>query len=51
MNGDGVVGVVDLVTLLSEWGPCETDCCLSDLDMDGDVGALDLLLLLANWGS
>ena len=49
LNGDGSVGVVDLLGLLGEWGPCAKGCCLADLDLDGAVGYLDLSLLLANW--
>ncbi|MCH8210153.1 MAG: right-handed parallel beta-helix repeat-containing protein [Planctomycetes bacterium] len=50
LNGDGSVGVVDLLGLLGGWGPCAKGCCLADLDLDGAVGASDLLILLANWG-
>ncbi len=44
-DGDGAVGIVDLLALLAQWGtpgPC-------DLDGNG-VGATDLLVLLAFWG-
>lgn len=50
LNGDGVVGVVDLLILLGSWGPCAKGCCSADLDLDGTVGVADLLILLANWG-
>ena len=48
INGDGSVGILDLLALLAAWdtdpgGP-------PDLDSDGNVGILDLLVLLANWG-
>ncbi|MCH7847868.1 MAG: trypsin-like peptidase domain-containing protein [Planctomycetes bacterium] len=51
LDGDGVVGVKDLLILLGEWGPCD-DCndCLADLDDDCTVGVKDLLILLGNWG-
>ena len=51
LDGDGSVGVSDLLILLAEWGPC-TDCgdCSADLDDDCTVGVSDLLFLLANWG-
>ncbi len=49
LDGDGVVGILDLLTLLSAWGPCAGECP-ADLDGDGAVGVLDLLTLLANWG-
>ena len=43
------VGFSDLVSLLSNWGPCEPPCP-SDIIADGDVGFSDLLYLLSNWG-
>ena len=49
INGDGVVGINDFLTLLADWGSCTQTCCLSDLDLDGDVGIADFLALLANW--
>ena len=52
LDGDGVVGVLDLLALLAAWGPCPDppDRCPPDLDSDGSVGITDLLLLLGNWG-
>ena len=51
LNGDGVVGILDLLILLTVWGPCpDCDDCQADLDGDCSVGVLDLLTLLANWG-
>ena len=47
-NCDGSVGILDLRSLLAQWGPC--DGCLQDLDGDGQVGIFDLLTLLAQWG-
>ena len=47
LNGDGVVGLADLLDLLAAWGDMNS---AADLDMDGIVGLSDLLLLLANWG-
>jgi hypothetical protein len=51
MDGDGVVGVTDLLDMLASWGPCG-DCpdCAADLDRDCVVGVIDVLLLLENWG-
>ena len=48
LDGDGSVGILDLLALLAAWdtdpgGP-------PDFDGDGSVGILDLLTLLANWG-
>ena len=48
LNGDGVVGFVDLTQLLSAWGqPCNT--CPEDFDGNGSVGFTDLTALLSNW--
>ena len=51
LDGDGIVGVPDLLTLLAAWGPC-VGCanCPADLDGDCAVSVPDLLTLLANWG-
>ena len=51
IDGDGSVGVKDLLILLGSWGPCD-DCndCPADLDDDCTVGVKDLLILLGNWG-
>ncbi len=48
LDESGGVGILDLLALLAEWGPCPG--CSSDFDGDGTVGILDLLTLLANWG-
>ena len=48
LNGDGIVGTLDLLALLGAWGPCIG--CPADLDNDGQVGTLDLLGLLGAWG-
>ncbi len=52
LDGDGEVGIADLLILLAAWGVCPDppDECPADLDGDGAVGIVDLLLLLANWG-
>ncbi len=49
LTGDGTVDVGDLLSLLSQWGPCH-DGCNADLTGDGDVGAADLVVLLDAWG-
>ncbi len=52
-DGDGNVGITDLLKLLAAWGPCPERCppfCTGDLDGDCTVGIVDLLLLLGNWG-
>ncbi|MHC4415548.1 MAG: hypothetical protein ACYS0G_09715 [Planctomycetota bacterium] len=50
LDGDGVVGIRDLLILLGAWGPCPPGPCPADIDGDGFVGIRDLLILLANWG-
>ncbi|MCH8005637.1 MAG: hypothetical protein IH888_05325 [Planctomycetes bacterium] len=52
IDGDGIVGVPDLLALLASWGACPTppEPCPADLDHDGSVSVPDLLILLANWG-
>ena len=49
LDHDGNVGISDLLTLLSAWGPVPTP---DPPDFTGDsiVGTSDLLILLANWG-
>ncbi len=48
LDGDGNVGVKDLLFLLGLWGLCKG--CSADFDRSGDVGVKDLLFLLGNWG-
>ncbi len=53
LNGDGTVGMPDMLELLGAWGSCGS-CytpwtCPADFDSDCAVGILDLLALLGNW--
>jgi len=48
LNGDGLVDVLDLLELLTQWGPCQG--CSGDMDESGEVDVLDLLKLLGDWG-
>jgi hypothetical protein len=52
IDGDGVVGILDFLLMLAEWGPCG-ECgavtCPADLDGDCQVGITDFLFLLAHW--
>ena len=48
LDGDGSIGILDLLGLLAAWGPNPGHP--ADFDGDGTVGILDLLALLANWG-
>lgn len=52
LDGNGSVGVTDLLILLGAWGPCPPACppCPSDFDGDCVIGVTDLLLLLGQWG-
>ncbi len=58
VNGDELVNVSDLLSVISMWGPCNTPPtapCMSDIapwtEGDGTVDVSDLLLVIANWGS
>ncbi len=48
VDGNGDVGVTDLLALLAQWGLDPGGP--PDLDGDGDVGIVDLLTLLGKWG-
>ena len=50
INDDGAVTIVDLLDLLTNWGPCPGPCP-QDINSDGAVTIVDLLELLTNWGS
>lgn len=49
VDGNGDVGVTDLLAILGAWGPC--CACREDLDESGEVGAAELQILLRTWGS
>ena len=51
LDGDCMIGAVDLYLLLTTWGRCaDCDNCHADLDNNCVVGVSDLLILLGNWG-
>jgi hypothetical protein len=51
LDGDGDVGVTDLLLLLGAFGPCEPgEICPADFDGDGAVGVTDLLALIGRFG-
>jgi hypothetical protein len=53
LNGDGTVGVPDLLTVINAWGNCPDDCpppCHADITGDCTVGVPDLLFIINNWG-
>ena len=47
LDGDGVVGVNDLILLLSAWGMTDSPF---DLNGNGSVGNGDLIFLISAWG-
>jgi len=51
LNGDGVVGLEDLSTLLAHYGAGGAQPEDGDLDRDGDVDLADLAAMLAAYGS
>jgi hypothetical protein len=52
VDGDGVVGILDLGILLKSWGLVPGPFLFhpADLDPDFNIGIVDLLVLLAHWG-
>jgi enediyne biosynthesis protein E4 len=50
-NGDGVIDLLDLRTLLYKWGPVSPGAEILDMNGDGAIDVLDLLALLDRWGA
>jgi hypothetical protein len=52
VNQDGQVTVVDLTTVVLDWGPCPcTDLpCLGDVNADGATDVQDLVEVILHWG-
>ncbi len=48
LNGDGGVGIIDFLDLLSQWGTNPGGP--PDFDGDGNVGIVDMLELFSRWG-
>lgn len=48
VNGDGTVGVNDVLIVIAAWGPCKG--CSADIDASGVVDVSDLLAVIAAWG-
>jgi hypothetical protein len=46
LDGNGRVGIRDLVSLIQCMGSDEPACCVADLDLDGEVGMSDVMLLI-----
>ena len=49
VDGDGSVGVNDLLAVIADWGCSGT--CDADITDDGQVNVQDLLDLIASWGN
>jgi hypothetical protein len=55
INGDGSVGVLDLLAVINSWGPCPAPPEESPADIapapegDGFVNVADLLMVINNW--
>ena len=47
LDADCHVGILDLLSLLTDWGQTDSP---ADLNNDGIVNVFDLLILLQNWG-
>jgi hypothetical protein len=47
-NASFSVDVNDVLTVISQWGPCPT--CNGDVTEDGQVSIDDMLLVIAQWG-
>jgi glucose/arabinose dehydrogenase len=48
VNGDGDVGVSDILMLIESWGPCAG--CSADVNDDGVVNVTDMLEVVGSWG-
>jgi hypothetical protein len=49
INGDAIVNVIDLLAVISAWGPCPASCA-ADVNSDGAVNVSDLLAVISGWG-
>ena len=51
-NEDGAVNINEVLTVLTDWGPCSgpSDPCPSDVNQNGTVNVDDLLAVLGRWG-
>ena len=48
VDGSMAVDVVDLLAIISSWGPCSG--CDADIDASGSVDVSDLLTIISAWG-
>jgi CxxC motif-containing protein (DUF1111 family) len=49
LDGDGVVGIADLIQVIVGWGPCSEECP-ADVNQSGVVDVADLLAVINAWG-
>jgi hypothetical protein len=52
LNGDGAIGIDDLLLVLQGWGACATasqTACAGDANGDGMVNEGDLLMVIMHW--
>lgn len=49
VDGDGIVNIVDLITVLANFGPCGDAACPADTNADDVVDFLDVLVVLDGW--
>jgi uncharacterized membrane protein len=51
VTGDCVVNVPDLLRVIHEWGPCNSEgFCTADVNGDRTVNQFDILTLIQHWG-
>jgi hypothetical protein len=48
VDGDGIVGVNDVLEIIGSWGDCSG--CAADVNGDGNVGVDDVLAVISAWG-
>ena len=54
VDGDGAVGVSDILSVIGNWSPNGGDCCPGcEGDVDGDlaVDVADILIIVGAWGA
>ena len=49
VNNDAAVGLSDVISVLSAWGPCAY--CPSDVNANGTVELADLISVISSWGA
>jgi len=47
INGDGEIGVTDILAVIAQWGTNGS----ADVNGDGEVDVSDLLLIVGSWGN